>query len=89
MILQNFGVLAQKNVLDNVFVPVLAASGKVTAHNRTRAFELLDRVGLAEKAQSYPSQLYGGQKKRVAIARALACEPEVILCDEATSALDP
>lgn len=89
MIFQNFGLLAQKTVLDNVCFPFLAASGRVTAENRARALELLDRVGLAEKAQSYPSQLSGGQKQRVAIARALACEPEVILCDEATSALDP
>lgn len=89
MIFQNFGLLAQKTVLDNVCFPFLAASGKVTAEKRARALELLDRVGLAEKAQSYPSQLSGGQKQRVAIARALACEPEVILCDEATSALDP
>ncbi len=89
MIFQNFGLLAQKTVLDNVCFPFLAASGKVTAENRARALELLDRVGLAEKAQSYPGQLSGGQKQRVAIARALACEPEVILCDEATSALDP
>lgn len=89
MIFQNFGLLAQKTVLDNVCFPFLAASGKVTAENRARALELLDRVGLAEKAQSYPSQLSGGQKQRVSIARALACEPEVILCDEATSALDP
>ena len=89
MIFQNFGLLAQKTVLDNVCFPFLAASGKVTAENRALALELLDRVGLAEKAQSYPSQLSGGQKQRVAIARALACEPEVILCDEATSALDP
>ena len=89
MIFQNFGLLAQKTVLDNVCFPFLAASGKVTAENRARALELLDRVGLAEKAQSYPSQLSGGQQQRVAIARALACEPEVILCDEATSALDP
>lgn len=89
MFFQNFGLLAQKTVLDNVCFPFLAASGKVTSENRARALELLDRVGLAEKAQSYPSQLSGGQKQRVAIARALACEPEVILCDEATSALDP
>lgn len=89
MIFQNFGLLAQKTVLDNVCFPFLAATGKVTEANRARALELLDRVGLAEKAQSYPSQLSGGQKQRVAIARALACEPEVILCDEATSALDP
>lgn len=89
MIFQNFGLLAQKTVLENVCFPFLAAAGKATEENRTRALELLDRVGLAEKAQSYPSQLSGGQKQRVAIARALACEPEVILCDEATSALDP
>lgn len=89
MIFQNFGLLAQKTVLDNVCFPFLAASGKVTEENRARALELLDRVGLGEKARSYPSQLSGGQKQRVAIARALACEPEVILCDEATSALDP
>ena len=89
MIFQNFGLLAQKTVLDNVCFPYLAANGKVTDENRDRALELLDRVGLAEKASSYPSQLSGGQKQRVAIARALACEPEVILCDEATSALDP
>ncbi len=89
MIFQNFGLLAQKTVLDNVCFPFLAASGKVTEENRARALELLERVGLGEKARSYPSQLSGGQKQRVAIARALACEPEVILCDEATSALDP
>lgn len=89
MIFQNFGLLAQKTVLDNVCFPYVAASGKVTAENRAHALELLDRVGLAQKASSYPSQLSGGQQQRVAIARALACEPEVILCDEATSALDP
>lgn len=89
MIFQSFGLLAQKTVLDNVCFPFLAAAGKVTSENRERALALLDRVGLREKASSYPSQLSGGQQQRVAIARALACEPEVILCDEATSALDP
>ena len=89
MIFQNFGLLAQKTVLANVCFPFLAATGKVTAANRERALELLDMVGLKEKAQSYPSQLSGGQQQRVAIARALACDPEYILCDEATSALDP
>ena len=89
MIFQNFGLLAQKSVLDNVCFPFVAANGKVTPADRERALELLDRVGLVDKASSYPSQLSGGQKQRVAIARALACEPEVILCDEATSALDP
>lgn len=89
MIFQNFGLLAQKTVLDNVCFPFVAATGKVSSEDRERAIELLDRVGLVDKASSYPSQLSGGQKQRVAIARALACEPEVILCDEATSALDP
>ncbi|WP_085830582.1 methionine ABC transporter ATP-binding protein [Collinsella vaginalis] len=89
MIFQNFGLLAQKSVLDNVCFPFLAATGRVTAENRARARELLERVGLAEKAEAYPNQLSGGQQQRVAIARALACDPEVILCDEATSALDP
>ena len=89
MIFQSFGLLAQKTVLDNVCFPFLAGTGAITAENRARAYELLERVGLREKAESYPSQLSGGQQQRVAIARALACEPEVILCDEATSALDP
>lgn len=89
MIFQSFGLLAQKTVLDNVCFPYVAAAGKVTPQNREHALELLDRVGLREKASSYPSQLSGGQQQRVAIARALACDPEVILCDEATSALDP
>ena len=89
MIFQSFGLLAQKTVLDNVCFPFLAANGKVTPADRDRARELLARVGLEEKAASYPSQLSGGQQQRVAIARALATDPEVILCDEATSALDP
>ena len=89
MIFQNLGLLAQKTVLDNVCFPFLAAAGKVTDADRERALSLLERVGLREKASSYPSQLSGGQQQRVAIARALACDPEVILCDEATSALDP
>lgn len=89
MIFQSFGLLAQKTVLDNVCFPYVAATGRVTPEDRERALALLDRVGLREKASSYPSQLSGGQQQRVAIARALACEPEVILCDEATSALDP
>lgn len=89
MIFQNFGLLAQKTVLANVCFPFLAATGRVTAENRERALALLDLVGLADRADSYPSQLSGGQQQRVAIARALACDPEYILCDEATSALDP
>ena len=89
MIFQGFGLLSQKTVLQNVCFPFLAANGKVTDENRSHALELLDLVGMAEKAASYPAQLSGGQQQRVAIARALACDPEYILCDEATSALDP
>ena len=89
MIFQNFGLLAQKTVLANVCFPYRAAAGRVTAENRRRALELLDLVGLRDRADSYPSQLSGGQQQRVAIARALACDPDYILCDEATSALDP
>ena len=89
MIFQNFGLLAQKTVLANVCFPFLAANGRVTAEDRERARELLGLVGLADRAESYPSQLSGGQQQRVAIARALACSPDYILCDEATSALDP
>ncbi|MDO4538840.1 MAG: methionine ABC transporter ATP-binding protein [Coriobacteriales bacterium] len=89
MVFQNFGLLAQKTALANVCFPFLAAHGKVTAENKDRARELLDMVGLADRADSYPAQLSGGQKQRVAIARALATSPEYLLCDEATSALDP
>ena len=89
MIFQGFGLLAQKTSLENVCFPFLAANGKVTDADRAKAAELLGRVGLADKANSYPAQLSGGQQQRVAIARALACDPEYILCDEATSALDP
>ena len=89
MIFQNFGLLSQKTVLANVGCPHTAAPRRVTAENRERALELLDMVGLRDRADSYPSQLSGGQQQRVAIARALACDPEYILCDEATSALDP
>ena len=88
-IFQGFGLLAQKTALENVCFPYLASTGKVTAENREEALGYLDRVGLADRASSYPAQLSGGQKQRVAIARALACHPDYILCDEATSALDP
>ena len=76
-------------MLANACFPYLAATGRVTSQNRERALQLLDLVGMADRADSYPSQLSGGQQQRVAIARALACEPDYILCDEATSALDP
>ena len=89
MIFQGFGLLAQKTALQNVCFPYLASNGKVTDADRKEALGYLERVGLAERASSYPAQLSGGQKQRVAIARALACHPKYILCDEATSALDP
>ena len=88
MIFQHFNLLMQKNVLENVCFP-LEIRGIPRKERREKALELLDKVGLANKANAYPAQLSGGQKQRVAIARVLANEPEVILCDEATSALDP
>lgn len=88
MIFQSFNLLAQRNVLDNICYPMEVAGVK-KKEARIRAMELLEMVGLAEKAKNYPSQLSGGQKQRVAIARALAMKPDVLLCDEATSALDP
>ena len=88
MIFQNFNLLGQKNSIENICFP-LTIQGKPKKEARKRAQELLETVGLAEKAKSYPSQLSGGQKQRVAIARALACDPSILLCDEATSALDP
>lgn len=88
MIFQHFNLLMQKNIIDNVCFPLrLAGMKKKEAYER--AMELLEIVGLTEKAKAYPAQLSGGQKQRVAIARALASDPEILLCDEATSALDP
>ena len=88
MIFQGFNLLEQRTVLRNICFP-LEISGTPKAQAKSRAEELLKIVGLADKAQSYPSQLSGGQKQRVAIARALATNPRYLLCDEATSALDP
>ena len=88
MIFQHFNLLMQRNVIDNVCFPMEIA-GVSRAKAKQRAMELLEIVGLKEKAESYPSQLSGGQKQRVAIARALANNPKILLCDEATSALDP
>ena len=88
MIFQHFKLLMQKNVLENVCFP-LYIQGKKKAEARAKALELLEIVGLADRAKAYPAQLSGGQKQRVAIARALASDPQILLCDEATSALDP
>ena len=88
MIFQHFNLLMQKNVLENICFP-LYIQGKKKAEARAKALELLEIVGLADRAKAYPAQLSGGQKQRVAIARALASDPQILLCDEATSALDP
>lgn len=88
MIFQHFNLLMQKSVLENICFP-LYIHGKKKAEARKRAKELLEIVGLSDKAKAYPAQLSGGQKQRVAIARALASNPKILLCDEATSALDP
>ena len=88
MIFQQFHLLMQRTSLENVCF-ALEIAGVSKANAKARAVELLDLVGLGDKADAYPAQLSGGQKQRVAIARALATEPKVLLCDEATSALDP
>ncbi len=88
MIFQHFNLLMQKNVIDNICFPLTIAGAK-KKDARKRAKELLEIVGLSDKAKAYPAQLSGGQKQRVAIARALAGNPKILLCDEATSALDP
>lgn len=88
MIFQGFHLMMQRNCLKNVCFP-LELAGVKKQEARKRALELLDIVGLKDKANAYPAQLSGGQQQRVAIARALATDPKVLLCDEATSALDP
>ncbi|MCL2035528.1 MAG: methionine ABC transporter ATP-binding protein [Oscillospiraceae bacterium] len=88
MIFQQFNLLMQRSALGNIRFPMEVAGWK-KKDAVARARELLELVGIPDKAESYPSQLSGGQRQRVAIARAIALNPKILLCDEATSAIDP
>lgn len=89
MVFQHFNLFPHMTVLDNITLAPVELKKMTKEEAKTKAMELLARVGLSEKADNYPPQLSGGQKQRVAIARALAMNPDIMLFDEPTSALDP
>jgi len=89
MVFQRFNLFPHKTAVDNVSEAPVCVQGESRSQARARAAQLLDRVGLADKRDTYPNQLSGGQQQRVAIARALAMNPKLMLFDEPTSALDP
>ncbi len=89
MVFQHFNLFPHKTVLENVTLAPIKVRKSDKEQAKQRALELLDKVGLREKADNYPGELSGGQKQRVAIARALAMNPKIMLFDEPTSALDP
>jgi len=89
MVFQSFNLFPHKNVTENITLALLKVKGMKQEEAKNAAYTLLEKVGLSDKVNAYPSQLSGGQQQRVAIARALAMQPKVMLFDEPTSALDP